>query len=50
MSADEKIIKNKVGLLKLSELIQHLVHSKPSVHAYDVETSTCHKITKGQAA
>ncbi|MGO9607122.1 MAG: antibiotic biosynthesis monooxygenase family protein [Candidatus Binataceae bacterium] len=35
---------------KVSELIQHLVHSKPTVHAYDVETSTCHKITKGQAA
>jgi heme-degrading monooxygenase HmoA len=35
---------------KVSELIQHLVHSKPKVHAFDVETSTCHKITKGKAA
>ena len=35
---------------KVSELIQHLVHSKPKVHAFDVETSTCHKITKGIAA
>lgn len=35
---------------KVNELIQHLVHSKPKVHAFDVETSTCHKITKGQAA
>ena len=35
---------------KVSELIQHLVHSKPNVHAFDVETSTCHKITKGKAA
>jgi len=35
---------------KISELIQHLVHSKPKVHAFDVETSTCHKIVKGVAA
>ena len=35
---------------KVNELIQHLVHSKPTVHAYDVETSTCHKIVKGTAA
>jgi len=35
---------------KVSELIQHLVNSKPKVHAYNVETSTCHKITKGAAA
>jgi heme-degrading monooxygenase HmoA len=35
---------------KVNELIQHLVHSKPTVHAYDVETSTSHKITKGRAA
>ncbi|MFZ0796992.1 MAG: hypothetical protein WAM98_04330 [Terriglobales bacterium] len=35
---------------KVSELIQHSVHSKPTVHAFNVETSTCHKITKGQAA
>ena len=35
---------------KVSELIQHLVHSKPKVHAFDVETSTCHKIAKGIAA
>jgi len=26
------------------------VHSKPNVHAFDVETSTCHKIAKGEAA
>ena len=35
---------------KVSELIQHLVHNKPTVHAFDLETSTCHKITKGKAA
>ena len=35
---------------KVNELIQHLVHSRPKVHAFDVETSTCHKITKGKAA
>ena len=35
---------------KVSDLIQHLVHSKPKVHAFDVETSTCHKIAKGQPA
>ncbi len=35
---------------KVSETIQHLVHSKPKVHAFDVETSTCHKIARGQAA
>lgn len=35
---------------KVSDIIQHLVHSKPKVHAFDVETSTCHKITKGKAA
>ena len=35
---------------KVNELIQHLVHSKPTVHAYDVETSTCHRIAKGRAA
>ncbi len=35
---------------RVSEVIQHLVHSKPKVHAYDVETSTCHKISKGIAA
>ncbi len=35
---------------KVSELIQHLVHHKPSVHAFDVETSTCHKIARGKAA
>ena len=35
---------------KVSDLIQHLVHSKPRIHAYNVETSTCHKISKGQAA
>jgi heme-degrading monooxygenase HmoA len=36
--------------VRVSEVIQHLVHSKPKVHAYDVETSTCHKISKGIAA
>ena len=35
---------------KVSDVIRHLVHSKPKVHAYDVETSTCHKISKGIAA
>jgi heme-degrading monooxygenase HmoA len=35
---------------KVSEVIQHLVHSKPKVHAFDLETSTCHKIAQGKAA
>jgi len=35
---------------KIHDLIQHLVHQKPKVHAFHVETSTYHKITKGQAA
>jgi len=35
---------------KVSDLIQHLVHKKPTIHAYDVETSTCHKISKGRVA
>ena len=35
---------------KVSDAIQHLVHSKPKVHAFDVETSTCHKIAKGKGA
>lgn len=35
---------------KVNQLIQHLVHSKPKVHAFDLETSTCHKIAKGQPA
>ena len=35
---------------KVNELIQHLVHSKPKVHAFDVETSTCHKIAEGKEA
>jgi heme-degrading monooxygenase HmoA len=35
---------------KVSEAIRHLVHSKPKVHAFDLETSTCHKIAKGKAA
>jgi heme-degrading monooxygenase HmoA len=35
---------------KVNELIQHLVHSRPKVHAFDVETSTCHKIANGKAA
>ncbi len=34
---------------KVSDLIQHLVQSKPTVHAFDVETSTAHKIAKGKA-
>jgi heme-degrading monooxygenase HmoA len=35
---------------KVAEIIQHLVHSKPKVHAFDVETSTCHNIAKGKVA
>ena len=35
---------------KVSDLIQHLVHQKPKVHAFDLETSSCHKISKGQPA
>ena len=35
---------------KVSDAIQHLVHSKPKVHAFDVETSTCHKIAQGKGA
>jgi heme-degrading monooxygenase HmoA len=35
---------------KVADVIQHLVHSKPKVHAFDVETSTCHKISQGVAA
>jgi heme-degrading monooxygenase HmoA len=35
---------------KVNKLIQHLVHTKPKVHAFDLETSTCHHITKGKAA
>ncbi len=38
------------GAGKIGEMIQHLVHSKPTVHTYDVETSTCHKIAKGHGA
>jgi heme-degrading monooxygenase HmoA len=41
---------NRDDYAKVSELIQHLVHSKPKLHAFDVETSTCHKIAKGRAA
>jgi heme-degrading monooxygenase HmoA len=41
---------NRADYAKVSELIQHLVHSAPKVHAYDVETSTCHKIAKGHPA
>jgi len=33
---------------KVSDLIQHLVHSKPRVHAYDLETSTCHNVAMGK--
>jgi len=36
--------------LEVHDLIKHLVHSEPKVHAYDVETSTVHKIIKGKAA
>jgi heme-degrading monooxygenase HmoA len=35
---------------KVNKLIQHLVHSKPKVHAFDLETSTFHHIAKGKAA
>ena len=35
---------------KVAEMIQHLVHSKPKVHAFDVETSTCHNIVNGKVA
>ena len=35
---------------KVSDLIQHLVHQKPKVHAFDVETSTWHNIAKGKPA
>jgi len=40
---------NREDFAKVNEMIQHLVHSKPKVHAFDVETSTCHKIAKGHA-
>jgi len=35
---------------KVSDLIEHLVHSRPKVHAFDVETSTCHNIARGKTA
>jgi heme-degrading monooxygenase HmoA len=35
---------------KISEMIQHEVHSSPRVHMYTVETSTAHKIAKGRGA
>jgi len=35
---------------KVSDMIQHLVHGRPKVHAFDVETSTCHNIAKGKSA
>jgi heme-degrading monooxygenase HmoA len=38
---------NRADYAKVNELIQHLVHSAPKVHAFDVETSTCHQIAKG---
>ena len=41
---------NREDYAKVNQLIQHLVHSKPNVHAFDVETSTCHKIAEGRAA
>jgi len=34
---------------KISEMIQHEVHSAPKVHMYTVETSTAHKLAKGKA-
>jgi len=34
---------------KISDVIQHEVHSAPKVHMYAVETSTAHKIAKGKA-
>jgi heme-degrading monooxygenase HmoA len=41
---------NREDYAKVNEMIQHLVHSKPTVHAFDVETSTCHKIAQGKVA
>jgi heme-degrading monooxygenase HmoA len=41
---------NRADYAKVNELIQHLVHSAPKVHAFDVETSTSHKIAKGHPA
>ncbi|HYL12481.1 MAG TPA: antibiotic biosynthesis monooxygenase [Terriglobales bacterium] len=35
---------------RVNKLIQHLVHTKPKVHAFDLETSTCHHIAKGKEA
>ena len=34
---------------KISDMIQHEVHSAPKVHMYVVETSTAHKLAKGKA-
>ncbi len=36
--------------LEVHDLIKHLVHAEPKVHAYDVETSTAHKYGHGKAA
>jgi quinol monooxygenase YgiN len=41
---------NREHYAEVSELIRHLVHSAPKVHTFDVETSTFHKIAKGNAA
>ena len=32
----------------ISDMIEHLVHTKPKVHVYDVETSTVHHVAKGK--
>ena len=36
--------------LEVHDLIKHLVHAEPKVHAYDVKTSTAHKFGQGKAA
>src|SRR5260370_7218696 len=33
---------------KVSELIQHLVHNNPTVHAFTLNPSTCHTITNAK--
>jgi heme-degrading monooxygenase HmoA len=35
---------------KIYETIQHHFHTAPKVHTFSVETSTTHKIARGQAA
>jgi quinol monooxygenase YgiN len=34
---------------EVSELINHLVHSAPKVHTFDIETSTFHRVTATKA-